>query len=53
MEVFVHVSTAYVNCDDVDAIKEGRTIAEMIRPKKTNPLKIVEYIGSKSEKFII
>jgi len=53
LEVFVHVSTAYVNCDDLDATKEGWTIPEMIRPKPTNPEKIVEYIKSKDEKFII
>lgn len=47
------MSTSYVNSDDTDAIKEGRTIPEMIREKKTNPAKIVEYIKSKDEKYII
>ena len=53
LDVYVHVSTAYVNSDDVDATKEGRTIPEMIRPKSINPEKVVEYIKSKSEKYII
>lgn len=42
-----------MNSDDTDAIKEGRTIPEMIREKKTNAGKIVEYIKSKDEKYII
>lgn len=33
LEVFCHVSTAYVNCDDIKAAPEGRTIPEMIVKK--------------------
>lgn len=53
LDVFVHVSTAYVNSDDLTATIEGRTIPEMIKPKNINPEKIVEYLKSKDEKFII
>jgi fatty acyl-CoA reductase len=51
--IFTHVSTAYVNCDDVNATNEGRTIAENICEKKINPLQIVDYIKSKSENYLI
>jgi hypothetical protein len=53
LDVFVHVSTAYVNCDDLNATPEGRTVPEMIRHKNINPEKIVEYIKNKDEKYII
>ena len=53
LEVFCHVSTAYVNCDDIHATPQGRTIPEMIVEKEINAEKIVEYLKTRSEEEII